>query len=45
MSLTDDDKNWFLQQMSLARTENHRDIEELETKLLRAFHDWASPVE
>jgi hypothetical protein len=41
MSLTDEDKQWIAGQLHDVRAQ----IEETETKLLRAFHDWASPVE
>jgi hypothetical protein len=34
MSLTEDDKQWITTQ-----------LEAVETRMLRAFHDWASPVE
>ena len=34
MSLTDEDKNWISQQ-----------LQEVETKLLTAFHGWAAPNE
>jgi hypothetical protein len=38
MSLTEDDKHWIATQLDTK-------LEALETRLLRAFHDWASPVE
>lgn len=34
MALTDDDKQWIAEK-----------LESVETKLLTAFHSWASPVE
>lgn len=34
MALSEDDKQWIMTQ-----------LEAVETRLLRAFHDWASPVE
>jgi len=38
MSLSDDDKRWITTQLEAQ-------LEAVETSLLRAFHDWASPVE
>lgn len=38
MPLTDEDKDWITRQLAAQ-------LEAVETKLLRAFHDWASPVE
>ncbi len=54
--LTDDDKQWMLEQRvregewMLAQREHVRDwtlaqLEPVETKLLTEFHKWASPVE
>jgi hypothetical protein len=38
MSLTDEDKQWITALLDGR-------LETLETKLLRAFHSWASPME
>lgn len=38
MSLTDDDKQWIREQMSAQ-------VEEVETRILRAFRNWAHPAE
>jgi hypothetical protein len=54
--LTDDDKQWMLEQRErerewmLAQREHEREwtlaqLEPVETKLLTEFHKWASPVE
>jgi uncharacterized protein YukE len=56
MSLTDEDKNWILQQLSInaananaatgqLRSELKASIEHVETALLTEFHKWASPIE
>lgn len=53
MSLSDDDKQWIerLLDNRLGRLDEHfrrlfdERLERLETKLLTAFHDWASPME
>jgi hypothetical protein len=37
MSLTEDDKHWIATQFDTK-------LEALETRLLRAFHDWDSPA-
>jgi hypothetical protein len=49
MSLTDEDKLWIVERMdTLERRLTDRltgQIEAAETKLLTAFHEWASPAE
>jgi hypothetical protein len=43
--LTDDDKQWMLAQFDREREWHLAQLERVETKLLTAFHKWASPVE
>jgi hypothetical protein len=45
MGLTDEDKAWILEQLEQHRTQLEQRVESTETKLLTAFHDWASPAE
>ncbi len=56
MSLNQEDKEWFIEQLQRVRvelhteiqelrTELHADIERLETSLLTAFHKRGSPAE
>ena len=49
MSLSDEDKQWiaaqFSEKLEATETKFSEKLEAMETKLLRAFHDWASPVE
>jgi hypothetical protein len=45
MSLTDEDRPWIVAQLQASELRLRADIEATETKLLRAFHNWASPVE
>jgi hypothetical protein len=45
MSLTDDDKQWILEQLKGERAHADERLESVETKLLTAFHQWASPME
>jgi hypothetical protein len=40
MALSDEDKQWLVDHFT-----NKEDLENLATKLLTAFHSWASPVE
>lgn len=41
--MTDDDKQWILQQ--LERIATKEDLERVETRLLTEFHKWSQPVE
>jgi hypothetical protein len=41
MALTEEDKQWIGAQLQTVRLE----IERVETNLLTAFHNWASPME
>jgi hypothetical protein len=43
--LTDDDKQWMLEQLEREREWMLTQLERVETKLLTEFHKWASPVE
>ncbi len=56
MPLTENDKLWITKQLAINRAESsadiqeikaqvHTDVEAMETKLLTAFHRWASPLE
>ncbi len=56
MPLTDEDKLWLSSQLAINRAENkadladlkaqfHSELVDMETKLLTAFHQWASPME
>lgn len=52
MALSDEDKQWILEQLArtdakLERTETRLEekLEQVETNLLTAFHKWASPME
>lgn len=49
MNLTDEDKEWIADAIggALAASETRLTvaIERVETRLLTAFHDWASPIE
>ena len=56
MSLTEDDKKWLAEQFErfatkqdletkLERYATKEDLERVETNLLTAFHQWASPTE
>ena len=42
MTLTPEDKQWIAEHVTGQITEH---LEKLETKLLTAFHQWASPTE
>ena len=48
MSLTDEDKQWILntfeEKLGQNRLEYSEKLEGMETRLLTAFHGWASPV-
>jgi hypothetical protein len=47
MSLTDDDRSWITGQLRTMETQFQKYVDErveiTETKLLTAFHNWASP--
>ena len=43
--LTDDDKQWIVEQREREREWMLAQLERVETKLLTEFHKWASPVE
>lgn len=49
MSLTEDDKKWmterFATKQDLERFATKQELERVETSLLTAFHQWASPQE
>lgn len=45
MPLTDEDKAWIKDALAELRTEMKADLEKVETNLLTAFHQWASPVD
>lgn len=49
MSLTDEDKNWIVEQLRVTseelRHEFKVDLERIETTLLTEFHKWASPMD
>jgi len=43
--LTDEDKQWMLEQLEREKQAMLERLEGVETKLLTEFHKWASPVE
>jgi hypothetical protein len=43
--MSEDDRQWIASQLGAFETRLDAKLETLETKLLRAFHNWASPVE
>ena len=47
MSLTDDDRSWITEQLRTMESQFQKYVDErveiTETKLLTAFHNWASP--
>ena len=45
MNLTDDDKKWITEQLAALADKHREDLERVETKLLTAFQQWASPLE
>ena len=45
MNLTEEDKAWILEQLRIERTAMTEQTRSVETALLRAFHEWASPNE
>ena len=45
MPLTDEDKNWIRAELADLKATTAAAIEATETKLLTAFHQWASPMD
>jgi hypothetical protein len=49
MALSDEDKRWLLEHFAtkpaLEPLATREDVEQAETRLLTAFHSWASPAE
>jgi len=44
MSLTDEDKQWINEKLGQIQVDVNEKLEGMETRLLTAFHGWASPV-
>jgi chaperonin cofactor prefoldin len=45
MALDEADKQWIIERLGMLERSLDERVEVMETKLLTAFHGWASPVE
>jgi len=45
MQLTEEDRNWIATAIRESEERTAEAIEATETKLLKAFHQWASPID